>query len=448
MQLEFAGVLTEHDIKRHIEHRFDVPDGVTVLSINFQYAPQKPEGQRYANQLSLSLFDPHGSRGARHNNRDQSLRLTATSATPGYLAGELMAGEWNVVIDSHRLLAGTPVEYTIQIEMQSDPVQEDSAPFTLGKTAPRGAGWYRGDLHAHTLHSDGSWDVLDLIQYARDYQLDFVTLSDHNTVSGLAQLDSLASDDLLPIGAMELTTYYGHALALGTRQWHEWRVSNTVSMRDLAQKVLDSGALFVIAHPTSIGDPVCTGCDWQYEDMMPGISPAVEIWNGLWSDENQQAVELYYQWLNAGHRLVATAGTDIHGRPAEGIKGASANVVYAEVLSEKAILDAIRAGHSYISGGPTLTFTANTSDDYVFMMGDTLPSTEQVVNFYAGWAGCDQDDIANVIVDGVVLTRLNVSDCSSHRWSLEPDSFKWCTLEIRGADQSLKSITNPIFADA
>ncbi len=30
-----------------------------------------------------------------------------------------------------------------------------------------GPGWYRGDLHAHTLHSDGDWDVAGLIAFAR-----------------------------------------------------------------------------------------------------------------------------------------------------------------------------------------------------------------------------------------------------------------------------------------
>ncbi len=67
----------------------------------------------------------------------------------------------------------------------------------------------------------------------RDYKLDFVTLTDHTTLSVLAQVDSLCSDDNLTMGGMELTTYYDHVLALGTRQRHEWRVINGQNTQDL-----------------------------------------------------------------------------------------------------------------------------------------------------------------------------------------------------------------------
>jgi hypothetical protein len=48
-----------------------------------------------------------------------------------------------------------------------------------GVANPRGVGWYRATARPH-LHSDGSWDV-DGPGIARQHQLDFVTLTDHNT---------------------------------------------------------------------------------------------------------------------------------------------------------------------------------------------------------------------------------------------------------------------------
>ena len=42
------------------------------------------------------------------------------------------------------------------------------------------------------------------------------------------------------------------------------------AMSAIALDVRRRGGLFVIAHPASVGDPVCSGCDWRFPDMMPG----------------------------------------------------------------------------------------------------------------------------------------------------------------------------------
>ena len=77
-----------------------------------------------------------------------------------------------------------PVEYAIMADVSFTPALGENAPTWLpGRTSPPGPGWYRGDLHGHTLHSDGDWDVPDLVAAARHNQFDFVTLTDHNTLS-------------------------------------------------------------------------------------------------------------------------------------------------------------------------------------------------------------------------------------------------------------------------
>ena len=186
MHLTITGALDYTQNKGHIPHAFSLPAGTTRLSIQFDYSPKISRGETITNELSLTLFDPDSARGARHNNRDRSLTITQESATPGYIPG-LQPGTWTVWIDSHRVLPPDVITYQFDIDISSDPVNESAPVYTPGATAPRGAGWYRGDLHGHTLHSDGRWDVPGLIGYARDYGLDFVTLSDHNTVGGLRQ---------------------------------------------------------------------------------------------------------------------------------------------------------------------------------------------------------------------------------------------------------------------
>ena len=118
---------------------------------------------------------------------------------------------WTAVVNAHMVMPGKRAS-SPQIRGTFDPkAARGHAPRRGGcrQTARRGPGWYRGDLHAHTLHSDGEWGTSSLVADARSRGLDFVTLSDHNTISGLAELDAAAGDDLLTIPGMELTTFWG-----------------------------------------------------------------------------------------------------------------------------------------------------------------------------------------------------------------------------------------------
>ena len=101
--------------------------------------------------------------------------------------------------------------------------------------AGRGAGWYVGDLHAHSGHSDGrsksrlqtaigtpAHRVFDAAVAA---DRDFVALTDHNTASHWLDVERLQPyyDDLLLHGR-EITTYRGHANSAGERAFHEFRL--------------------------------------------------------------------------------------------------------------------------------------------------------------------------------------------------------------------------------
>ena len=46
-----------------------------------------------------------------------------------------------------------------------------------------GPRWWAGDLHTHTVHSDGVLTVAELARLARGNGLDFIAVTDHNTVS-------------------------------------------------------------------------------------------------------------------------------------------------------------------------------------------------------------------------------------------------------------------------
>ncbi|HQY91378.1 CehA/McbA family metallohydrolase [Caldilinea sp.] len=447
------GVLTVRDAKRHIPHAFVMPDDATRLDIHFVCEPAAAQG--LDNMLTLSLFDAQGWRGARHRGGNRhDVWIEANAATPGYLPGPLPPGAWIVQIDAHRILPGAPLHYTLDIEIRTEissgapgGVTPDIGQAASGQVVRHAPGWFRGDLHSHTDHSDaGDRTVTQLIQAAHAVDLDFLFLTDHNTISPLAQVDALSSPDLLVAGGVELTTFWGHALVLGARRWIDWRFrpgDNVINR--LAEEAYANGHLFIMAHPASGGDPYCTGCAWRFGEMMPGAARIIEIWNGVWAGDsnNELALALYYDWLNQGHRLVATAGSDTHST-ADYAAGPGFNVIYAEELSEAALLRAIAAGHLYLSSGPRLTLEAQEQDGAVRRMGDivTQPATVHV-----RWQACPEGAVLRVLANGQLLHQQAVEVEGSFLYTLTPVDANWLAAEVRDQAGALLAITNPIFFD-
>jgi hypothetical protein len=448
MDYHFEGRLTARDCKRSIAHHFAVPAGSGQMKLHLSFAPSHAQGT--GNMLTLALFDPKGFRGAGHRGgHSHRVRISAAEATPGYIAGPLTAGEWTAEVDTHMVMPGAAVQYTLDITIAKGAGATTEMRPTAVRRAPRipqrGAGWYRGDLHSHTDHSDADGcSVAELVGAARKQGLDFLFLTDHNTTSGLAELEALGDEELLTAGGIELTTYWGHALVLGTREWVDWRVRpGTGEMTHLAEEAYARGQVFVIAHPQSNGDPGCTGCAWRFGEMMPGNARLVEIWNGPWRGDsnNEPSLALWYDWLNQGWRLVATAGTDTHS-PHDYAAGPGFNVVYSEEVSEAALLRALRAGHLYLSAGPQLDLQAVDERGGQWMVGDTVPCA---ATFRVAWGECPEGAQLRVIVNGRLMHQEPIGVQGEYAWSLAPEEADWVVVEIRGEDGGMLAISNPIY---
>ena len=263
-------------------------------------------------------------------------------------------------------------------------------------------------------------------------------------------------DGLLTMGGQELTTFWGHALCLGGHAWHDWRVPRKgPEMAALADRISAAGELFVIAHPRNEGDPHCTGCRWLYPAMMPGAARLVEVWNGEWyggerqRDKNEAALRLWYGWLNRGHRMVATAGTDVHG-PGQQYQSGSAgfSVVYAAQLSEAGILRGVAAGHLYLSAGPTLSFAALHEAGGQRIMGDSLtaPDESATASLAVSWDGVPEAASLRLIADGSTRDTLPIAAAGTREWSVSGnEAARWYVVEVRARDGAMLALTNPIF---
>lgn len=252
-----------------------------------------------------------------------------------------------------------------------------SAGFPPVRAVGRGAAWYRGDCHVHSVRSGGGeLTPEELAVRARAAGLDFIATTEHNSAAAPGAWGHLAADDFLIVLGEEVVTKTGHWLALGIDpgQVVDWnhQVRDGLVDRCLGQ-VHRVGGLCVAAHPHA---PYPSG-----DFMFPfrGFD-VVEVWNGLWTSDqpwnadNEAALAEWGRGLAADLRTgawrPAMGNSDTH---LEGQIGIPHTVVFAEELSTQAVLAAIRAGRSWIAGSADVdvSFTAG-ADGRVAGVGERL----------------------------------------------------------------------------
>ncbi|GMA14220.1 phosphoesterase [Deinococcus metallilatus] len=389
--------------------------------------------------VNLTVRDPLGFRGTGHRQGNRHIvELGPAHATPGYLAGPLQAGRWEVILHTHLLLSDVRGELRVDIDDHERPPFESGAPNLPAVRPPEPGSWMMGDLHCHTNHSDARWTPAELALAATERGLQFLAVTDHNTTSAREPLRALAPG-LLQLPGIELTTYYGHAVILGLPDLHDWtRLTIHRGMRELASHVAHERGIAVIAHPLRAGDPICTGCTWTYFDWRPADTTHLEVWNGPWDGaHNTSALELWYSLLASGHRVIATAGTDAHGpayHPQHGFTCTPATNDAATLLEQ------LRRGETYLSRQSNLTFAVHTPAGPAGL-GSCAPAGRWTAT--VSWRDLLPGSTLHAVSDGR-REVIPVEHTGSH--TLHPTVHRWLNFEVRLSDGSLHALSNPVFA--
>ena len=173
--------------------------------------------------------------------------------------------DFDLALDLVELAAGTDPDDARSIPGQS------SFDWPSPVLSEEGA-WYRGELHAHSEHGRGEESVAELIKRAEKLGLDFLAITDRNTLA--AALDpAFHSDSVVLIPAMEWgDDERGQALLYAPATFPEY-TQNYAEAQAMAIRVQAQGGIFVIAHPNfPIGS-------WQW-----GLQYAngVEVWCRKW----------------------------------------------------------------------------------------------------------------------------------------------------------------------
>ncbi len=359
----------------YVFHKFEVPPQASRVGFTFEYHKEKLA------QLYVSLHSPEGFRGnvmkpVAKGDVCLELWVSPDSASDGAYPGPLPAGEWTIQLNVERL--GEETDYHVVGYAEFDPFPPPvEVVYPEHHVVKAEAGWYCGELHAHSTESDGKLPVPEVIRVVQDIGLDFFSLTDHFTASQWRKMAPLANPRTALLRSSEITCHTGHANLQGIKKWVNVYVDQPGwSMNQAADDVHTQGGLFCVNHPFS-GD-LCFRAfdfDWHKADLM-------EIYHNLEGCNNVPQFTWWDHLLLTGHCIVGVGGTDSH-HPYEGhhAMGKLVTWVYADELSEQGILAGLRRGRVVVSKGVELRFTAMNAAGQVAEMWETLPASGQPVTF-------------------------------------------------------------------
>jgi hypothetical protein len=338
-------------------------------------------------------------------------------------------------------------------------------------------GWYRGDFHTHTAHSDGSCDIEgvrgpcppeETFEAARDAGLDFVAVTDHNTITQLESFVSARANfpNTLLIPGTEITTFNGHANVIGNTDFLDFQLGSPrlPTLDKLLDQTDAAGAFVSVNHPGLPSGEICMGCGWTVKDTDWSRVTAIEVANGSSLRQGGPAAGLRF-WdnlLQQGYRLTAIGGSDNHdAKDRAGAKqppiGYPTTAVYGSALSTKTIIEGVKSGRVFIdlAGAPeaSLDLSAHVGLQTTRMGGRITIGPNQTATIDTLTSGLPTGATLtliahNVTINGTAATQLDNAS-NQVRIALTPGaSHAYIRPEIRDASSKIMMIGNPIYVGA
>ncbi|HET7501054.1 MAG TPA: CehA/McbA family metallohydrolase [Kofleriaceae bacterium] len=371
----------------YVDVAFEVPAGIQEIRISHD------DGSP-TDILDWGVWSPDGFRGWGGGLTEDAV-IGVGESSRGYLPGPITPGTWTVVVGK-ALLDADGGHYAITVTCADTPTLPPvpRAAFTPVVVDPARR-WYKGDFHVHSRESgDASASFDDITGLARQRGLDFVNLSDHNTVSQHAlQAAYLASHpDFLLLRGAEITTYQGHGNAVGLDAYVDHRIGYAGrTITGVLDDVAAQGAIFIVNHPKLDLGSACIGCAWRHDDTDWNKVSGLELITGNYSLGVSvfvpQVIAMWDGLLDQGYRIAAIGGSDDHTAgmnesPTGSPIGSPTTLVLADHLSEPAIVEAVRRGRTMVQlrgpDDPLLEVTMKTATGGTAEIGDDVEGVDHV----------------------------------------------------------------------
>ena len=195
---------------------------------------------------------------------------------------------------------------------------------------------YIGAVHIHSRYSDGTGEIPDIVRAASEVGLDFIMLSDHNTLRPKKDGHEGWRENVMVLIGYEINDRRdrNHYLAFGLDR----TVGVRITAQEYVRRVRERGGLGFIAHPDECRNSMPEHPPYPWEAWDAEGFDGIEIWNHMseWAegltDENKfqrfihplksitapPAVTLR-RWdeLARTRRVVGIGGTDAHAHKAD-----------------------------------------------------------------------------------------------------------------------------------
>ncbi len=309
---------------------------------------------------------------------DYDLWVTPNLSSIGAIPGIIPQGEWYLQLDISKLTEETVFQFELYFEYGSEfsTIREPQPDSRILSETP---GWYQGELHTHSVESDGDFTVEEVLDVARKTNLDFIALTDHFTSSSWWRIDQIHEiPKVIWLNSMEITSHQGHANLHGLHKWVDVFVDrNDWSMNCAADETHKQEGLFCINHAFS-GEFSWSDLtfDWAKADLL-------ETYHLQEGPNNNLQISLWDSLLREGYRIIGVAGTDFHGNRFGNYElGKVRTYIYCNELSVKGLIDGLKRGKVYASFGPEVEFYIENHLQKIAEMGDSIESKDQPITLH------------------------------------------------------------------
>jgi hypothetical protein len=232
---------------------------------------------------------------------------------------------------------------------------------TTSAQAPA-ARWYKGNLHSHTINSDGDSPPYELVTWYKRNGYHFLAITDHNTFTDPALFDTNPTDNFLLIGAEEITSpKVVHVNAIGISRVIPAQTGDNVTslLQSSIDAVREQGGVPLINHPNFLWAFTAAEMKPLKRTGLLEIASAHPIVNHAGDGKVPSTEQMWDELLTSGMRIWGAAVDDSHYFRGE-FSAVQANpggawvVVRAAALTRDAIVAALDAGEFYASTGPEI----------------------------------------------------------------------------------------------
>ncbi|MEX0322692.1 MAG: CehA/McbA family metallohydrolase [Puniceicoccaceae bacterium] len=305
-------------------------------------------------------------------------------------------------------------------------------------------GWYSGDDHVHArmMSSKDADDIMAFVQAADIKVANILEMGDpmrtYYEQRGFGKAWRVQDDGhVLVPGQEDPRSHWGHAIGMNLTQLA--RDLDKYMLNDwVADEIHRQGGLYGYTHVGEGGLGV-------HRDMtMTGPRGKADFGSIM---QNILGTERYWDFLNLGFKLTASAGSDVPYGGAVGITRLYAYIGEETPFSADAWFDAVKAGNTFVTNGPMLDLKVNDA-----MPGDEIVTTDatplRIRASASGMANMTAPASLSLVKNGVVIKQIRPSNPKETElkldMDLDPGTGCWIAIMAQGLDGT-QAHTTPVY---